>query len=63
MSHLLANYMKRFFSHYLPIQKGLSLNTMYAYRDAIKLLLCYAADTLGRSVDGLAVEDICCQAQ
>lgn len=58
MSHLLANYMKRFFSHYLPIQKGLSLNTMYAYRDAIKLLLCYAADTLGRSVDGLAVEDI-----
>ncbi len=58
MSHLLANYMKRFFSHYLPMQKGLSLNTMYAYRDAIKLLLCYAADTLGRSVDGLAVEDI-----
>lgn len=58
MSHLLANYMKRFFSHYLPMQKGLSLNTMYAYRDAIKLLLCYAADTLGRSVDRLTVQDI-----
>jgi hypothetical protein len=24
MSHSLANFMKRFFSHYLPVQKGLS---------------------------------------
>jgi integrase/recombinase XerD len=58
MNHLLANYMKRFFSHYLPVQKGLSVNTIHAYRDAIKLLLCYAADTLGRPVDRLAVQDI-----
>jgi len=58
MNHLLANYMKRFFSHYMPVQKGLSINTILAYRDAIKLLLCYAADTLGRSVDRLAVQDI-----
>jgi len=58
MNHLLANYMKRFFSHYLPVQKGLSVNTILAYRDAIKLLLCYAADTLARSVDRLAVQDI-----
>ena len=58
MTHLLANYMKRFFSHYLPVQKGLSINTILNYRDAIKLLLCYAADTLGRSVDKLTVEDI-----
>jgi len=58
MNHLLANYMKRFFSHYLPVQKGLSSNTMYTYRDAIKLLLCYAADTLGRPVDSLIIQDI-----
>lgn len=58
MTHLLANYMKRFFSHYLPVQKGLSINTILAYRDATKLLLCYAADTLGRSVDKLTIEDI-----
>ena len=58
MNHLLANYMKRFFSHYLPVQKGISVNTMQSYRDAIKLLLCYAADTLGRPVDRLAVQDI-----
>jgi len=58
MNHLLANYMKRFFSHYLPVQKGLSINTIHAYRDSIKLLLCYAADTLGRPVDRLAAQDI-----
>jgi len=59
MNYLLANYLKRFFSHYLPVQKGLSVNTIYSYRDAIKLLLCYAADTLNkRSVDRLIVQDI-----
>jgi len=58
MNHLLANYMKRFFSHYLPVQKGLAVNTILAYRDVIKLLLCYAGDTMGRPVDRLAVQDI-----
>lgn len=58
MKNLIANYMKRFFSHYLPIQKGLSINTIWAYRDAIKLLLCYAADMLRKSADELNVEEI-----
>jgi integrase/recombinase XerD len=58
MTHSLANFMKRFFGHYLPVQKGLSANTLAAYRDAIKLLLCYAADTVGKSLDKLAVEDM-----
>ncbi len=58
MKYPLANYMKRFFSHYLPVQKGILVNTIYSYRDAIKLLLCYAADILGRPVDKLEVEDI-----
>jgi site-specific recombinase XerD len=58
MTHSLANFIKRFFSHYLLVQKGLSANTIVAYRDAIKLLLCYAADTLRKPVDKLAVEDI-----
>ncbi|MCL1481321.1 MAG: site-specific integrase [Marinobacter sp.] len=34
------------------------LNTLLAYRDAIKLLLCYAADTLHKNVDKLNVEEI-----
>ena len=44
MSPYLANPLKRFFSHYLPVQKGLAGNTILAYRDAFRLLLCYAAD-------------------
>jgi integrase/recombinase XerD len=58
MNHLLAGFIKRFFSHYLPVQKGLSVNTILAYRDAIKLLLCYVADTVKIPVDKLTVEDI-----
>jgi integrase/recombinase XerD len=58
MNHLLAGFIKRFFSHYLPVQKGLSVNTILAYRDAVKLLLCYVADTVKISVDKLTVEDI-----
>jgi site-specific recombinase XerD len=58
MTHLLANFMKQFLSHYLPVQKGLSANTIAAYRDAIKLLLCYAADTVRKPLDTLAVEDM-----
>lgn len=58
MNHPLASYLKRFFSDYLPRQKGLSPHTVAAYRDAVKLLLCYVADTLNRSVDTLDVETI-----
>jgi site-specific recombinase XerD len=55
---LLANSIKRFFSHYLPVQKGLAPNTILTYRDALKLLLCYAADTRNKSVEQLSVEDL-----
>jgi site-specific recombinase XerD len=58
MNHPLASFIKRFFSHYLPVQKGLSVNTILAYRDAVKLLLCHAADTVKIAVDELAIEDI-----
>ena len=58
MNHPVAPLIKRFFSHYLPIIKGLSTNTVAAYRDATKLLLCYASDTLEKSVDELQIEDI-----
>jgi len=54
----LANFIKRFFSHYLPTQKGLAVNTIMAYRDAIKLLLGYASNTLNKNVEHLGVEDI-----
>ena len=58
MIHSIAKFIKPFFSHYLPIQKGLAPNTILAYRDAVKLLLCYAADTLHKNVEELYVENI-----
>ncbi len=58
MTPMLANFIKRFFSHYLPVQKGLAANTIMAYRDAIKLLLGYASDTLKKNVEELGVEDL-----
>ncbi len=58
MSPYLANPLKRFFSHYLPVQRGLASNTVLAYRDALRLLLCYAADTRKKSVEELRVEDV-----
>ncbi len=56
MNHPLAPLLKRFFSHYLPVLKGLSPHTVAAYRDAVKLLLCYCSDTLKCPVDALGVE-------
>jgi site-specific recombinase XerD len=58
MTHALAPLLKRFFSHYMPVQKGLSINTVRAYRDTIKLLLCHVADMCSQSVDVLTVETI-----
>jgi integrase/recombinase XerD len=58
MNHAIAPLLKRFFSHYIPVQKGHSENTVRAYRDAIKLLLCYVSDALSKSVDQLDIEDI-----
>lgn len=52
----LPSILKRFFGHYLPVQRGLAANTILAYRDAIKLLLCFSADILKKSVDALTVE-------
>jgi integrase/recombinase XerD len=57
MTPFIATFIKRFFSHYLPIQKGLATNTILAYRDVIKLLLCYAADTSKKNVEELCVDD------
>ena len=58
MTHSITNFIQPFFSHYLPVQRGLAINTIAAYRDAIKLLLCYVADRLKKSVDALEVENI-----
>ena len=57
-THLIADYLKPFLLHYLPLEKGFPQNTVLSYRDAIKLLLCFAAKKLHRSVDALSVEEL-----
>ena len=58
MNTPLAKPVKRFFSDYLPVQKGLAANTIAAYRDTLKLVLCYAADRRKKAVEELTVEDL-----
>lgn len=57
-THPIADYLKTFLLHYLPLEKGSPQNTVLSYRDTIKLLLCFSADTLHKSVDALTVEDL-----
>ncbi|MBW2736174.1 MAG: site-specific integrase, partial [Deltaproteobacteria bacterium] len=57
-THPIADYLKPFLLHFLPLEKGASRNTVLSYRDTIRLLLCFAADTLHKSVDALTAEDL-----
>lgn len=58
MTSTLAHFLQRFLGHYLPIQRGLAANTVLAYRDTLKLLLCYAADRLKKPIDTLCIADL-----
>ena len=58
MTHALADFMKPFFSHYLPTQRGLSTNTIASYRDAMLLFLDFAHEHLGKAPSALRLVDI-----
>lgn len=58
MTPTLAHLLQRFLGHHLPIHRGLAANTVLAYRDTLKLLLCYAADRLRKPVDKLLIADL-----
>ena len=47
-----------FFDDYLPAQRGLSPHTVRSYRDALVLLLRFAAADARRAVDRLEVADL-----
>lgn len=47
-----------FFTEYLPRQRGASVHTIRAYRDALKLLLEFVSQRLGRGVASLALSDL-----
>jgi len=47
-----------FFSEYLPRQRGASVHTIRAYRDALKLLFEFVAQRRGRGVASLELNDL-----
>lgn len=54
----LPTLLRGFFEDYLAAQRDVSPNTIYAYRDAIKLLLHFAARRSGRQVIRLRLTDL-----
>lgn len=54
----LLAHVESFFRDYLPLQRGASLHTIRAYRDALTLLLKFAAQRRGRGVASLQVSDL-----
>jgi site-specific recombinase XerD len=57
-THPMARFLQGFFHEYLAAQRGLSLNTILSYRDALKLLLRFGSDRMGKPIDELALEDL-----
>ncbi len=55
---LLAHLLEEFFLNYLPKIRGVSLHTLHAYRDALRLFLSHVAQRRGCTVDRLSVEHL-----
>jgi site-specific recombinase XerD len=56
--HTVAQYIYPFFCEYLTAERGLSSNTVAAYRDAMKLLLGFASERCGTPPEELTVEQL-----
>jgi len=54
----LATLLESFFRHRLTKQRNASRSTIASYRDALRLLLLFAAERTGRKPCSLAIEDI-----
>ena len=55
---MLATLITKFFMAYLGRERNASPHTVLAYRDAFKMLLCFAAQFHHRAVDHLSLEDL-----
>ncbi len=54
----IAPHVQSFFRDFLVAQRNASPNTVLCYRDALKLLLVFAADRARRAVTGLRLDDV-----
>jgi len=55
-SNQLAQHVQNFFQDYLQAHRGLSSNTVFAYRDAIKLFLAFLSKRTKRQVAALSID-------
>ena len=51
-------HVQSYFTEYLPKQRGASVHTIHAYRDALTLLFKFVAEQRGRGVASLQIGDI-----
>jgi integrase/recombinase XerD len=56
--HTLGPWLRRFLMEHLPDERNLSRNTQQSYRDALRLLIVFAASRLHKNADRLLVTDI-----
>ena len=54
--HPIARFVHGFFQDYLAAQRGLSPNTIFGYRDSLKLFLRFVSEHVRKSVDKLTLE-------
>jgi len=54
----LFTYVQSYFTQYLPRQRGASVHTIRAYRDALTMLLKFVAQQRGKDISSLEVGDI-----
>jgi len=53
-----AHYLTSFFMKYLPVERGVSPNTISSYRDTFLLFIAYVRDEKGKAVERLHLKDI-----
>ncbi len=58
LQHPLSRYIAHFFNEYLSSQRGLSYNTILAYRDGLKLLFGFASRQLKQGIEKLTIEQL-----
>ena len=57
-SHYLAPYIRSFFEDHLMCRRNLAQNSIWSYRDALKLLLQFVTQRVGKTTSVLEVTDI-----
>jgi site-specific recombinase XerD len=57
-SKQLMHYVQRFFQDYLRAHRGLSSNTVFAYRDAIKLYLIFLSKHTRSHITKLSLDNL-----